>query len=123
MTLDRVLPALERAWNCRLTTTGRKSGEPRPVTIWFALDGDDVVLTGSPENPQWRRNIAACPDVVLEIAGHRLVGRARPIDDETEAEAIRQCFVRRYLGARLARPFGGYTRSTAVRVGVDRVER
>ena len=75
------------------------------------------------DGEQWRRNIAACPDVVLEIAGHRLVGRARPIDDETEAEAIRQCFVRRYLGARLARPFGGYTRSTAVRVGVDRVER
>ncbi|MCA9511962.1 MAG: nitroreductase family deazaflavin-dependent oxidoreductase [Myxococcota bacterium] len=122
MKLDRVRRRLERAWNCGLTTVGRRSGAPRRVTIWFALDGDDVVLTGGPEGPHWVRNLAARSDAVLEIAGVRLVGRARVVDDAAEQEAIRDRFVRRYLGARLSKLFGGYTRSTCVRVAIDRVE-
>jgi len=123
MNFAEARPALERAWNCRLTTIGRKSGEPRRVTIWFAIDGDDIVLAGSPEPPHWRRNLAANPDATLEIAGFRLRGRARIVDDEAQAEAIRLCIVRRYVAARLSRPFGGYTRSSTVRIAIDRVER
>ena len=123
MISDKARAELEAGWNCRLITKGRKTGFPRPVTIWFALDGDEVVLAGSPERPQWLRNIAANPEVELEIAGYRLSGRARVVADEAGAEAIRQCFVRRYLAVRLSRPFGGYTRSSAVRVAVDQIEK
>jgi len=113
---------IERAWNCRLHTRGRKSGQRRSVTVWFALDGDEVVVCGSPENPQWRRNLQACGDLELEIAGVRMRGRAHAVDDEADAEAIRQLFVRRYLAVRLSRPFGGYTRATAVRIAIDEVD-
>jgi hypothetical protein len=92
------------------------------VTIWFAFDGDDVVLAGGPEGPHWVRNVRACEDVTLVIAGLRLRGRGVVVDEEAGAEAIRLCFVERYFAVRLSRPFGGYTRSTAVRVVIDGVE-
>jgi deazaflavin-dependent oxidoreductase (nitroreductase family) len=114
--------ALERAWNCKLITVGRKSGELRSVTIWFALDGDDIVLTGGPDGPHWYRNLVACEDVELRIGRHHLHGRAQAVEDEAAAEAVRERFVRRYLAARLSRPFGGYTRSVAARVAIERLE-
>ena len=109
-------------WNCRLTTLGRRSGEPRKVTIWFAVGPDVIYLTGGSENPHWTRNIAAHEEVSLEIGRHQLFGRARVVRDPSAAGQIRQCFVDRYWLARAARWFGGYTRSIAVEVVVDRAE-
>ena len=103
-----------RHWNCLLTTRGRKSGQPRSVTIWFALGPDCIYLTGGPEGPSWSRNARAHPDVELQIGGTRLRGRARVVENEGEAAAIRRRFTERYLLARLSRLFGGYTRSVAV---------
>jgi deazaflavin-dependent oxidoreductase (nitroreductase family) len=113
------LSHLERCWNCRLTTTGRKTGKPRTVTIWFALGPGTVYLTGGAERPQWCRNLAANPEVVVEIGGERWRGRARVVLDDREADAVRERFVRRYVLARLSRLFGGYTRSVPVVVAIE----
>ncbi|MBW2231974.1 MAG: nitroreductase family deazaflavin-dependent oxidoreductase [Deltaproteobacteria bacterium] len=113
------LSALERSWNCHLTTLGRKSGEPREVTIWFALGPDTVYLTGSASGPHWCRNVRANGAVELRIGGQRLSGTARVVDDPDDAAAIRQRFRDRYLLARLSHPFGGYTESIAVVVDLD----
>lgn len=117
------LAALERHWNCRLTVPGRKSGQPRTVTIWFALDpaAGRVLLTGGAERPQWCRNVRAHEArggaVALQIGSTRLRGRARVLDEGAESEAVRRRFVRRYLGARLARWLGrGYVDSVAVAI-------
>lgn len=114
--------ALDSHWNCRLTTIGRRSGAPRKVTIWFAVGPEVLYLTGGSENPHWTRNIDAHEEVSLEIGGHRLFGRAHVVRDSSTAVQIRQCFVDRYWLARVARWFGGYTRSVAVEVVVDRAE-
>lgn len=115
------LAPLERHWNCRLTVPGRRSGQPRTVTMWFALDpaAGRVYLTGSGKPPHWVRNVAAHEAaggaVILQIGATRLRGRARPVSDPGEVQAIRERFVRRYLAARLARALGtGYVDSTAV---------
>jgi deazaflavin-dependent oxidoreductase (nitroreductase family) len=106
--------AVERHWNCRLTTTGRKSGRPRSVTIWYATGDGRIYLTGSEHEPHWCRNLRAHPDCTIRIGSAELRGRARVVEDEGEARSVRERFVRRYLLARLARPFGGYSRSVAV---------
>jgi len=115
------LTPLERHWNCRLTVPGRKSGQPRTVTIWYALDpaAGRVLLTGGAEHPQWCRNVRANESaggvVSVQIGSTRLRGRARVVADPAESEAIRQRFVRRYLGARVARWLGrGYVDSVAI---------
>jgi deazaflavin-dependent oxidoreductase (nitroreductase family) len=115
------LARLERHWNCRLTVPGRKSGQPRTVTMWFALDpaAGRIFLAGSGKPPHWVRNVAANEPaggaVTVQIGATRLRGRARTVADPAEAEAIRQRFVRRYLAARLSRALGtGYVDSAAV---------
>lgn len=106
---------LDRHWNCKLTARGRKSGEPRTVTIWFALGDGKVFLTGGGKESNWVKNLRANPDAIVQIGTMRLRGRARVVDDPAEAESVRQRFVRRYFMARISRLLGtGYTDSTAV---------
>jgi len=116
--------ALDRHWNCRLTVRGRKTGQQRTVTIWYALGDGHVFLTGDAKGPHWLRNAKANPDVVVQIGGQRLRGRARVVEDAAEADAVRQRFARRYLAARIGRMLGtGYTNSTALVVeNVQRVD-
>src|SRR3954451_24715628 len=49
-----------------LTTTGRKSGQPRTHPLLYKPDGENCVVVGSnggrPEMPQWVRNPNATPD-------------------------------------------------------------
>jgi deazaflavin-dependent oxidoreductase (nitroreductase family) len=65
---------------CLLTTTGRKSGQPRTVPLCYLQDGDNVVLVASqgglPSNPQWFGNIRANPAVEIEIGKRRAAYRA-----------------------------------------------
>jgi deazaflavin-dependent oxidoreductase (nitroreductase family) len=56
---------------CLLTTTGRKTGQPRTVPLCYLQDRDDIVLVASqgglPANPQWYFNIKCNPAVQIEI--------------------------------------------------------
>ena len=67
----------------RLTTTGRRSGEPRSVILGYYEDGPNFVSMamngwGAPE-PAWWLNLQAEPHAVIELAGgirHEVHGRA-----------------------------------------------
>ena len=64
-----------------LTTTGRKSGLPRRVEIWwFRVDGR-FVITGTPGRRDWMANIRANPQVVIHVDGLDLEATAVPIND------------------------------------------
>jgi deazaflavin-dependent oxidoreductase (nitroreductase family) len=69
---------------CLLTTTGRKSGQPRTVPLCYLQDGADIVLVASqgglPANPQWFGNLMVNPAVEIEIGRRRTHYRARPAD-------------------------------------------
>lgn len=64
-----------------LTTTGRRSGEPRSAPLIYGRRGDDYVVVaskgGAPKDPDWYRNLAADPDVDVQVRGHRFPARAR----------------------------------------------
>lgn len=70
-----------------LTTTGRKSGQPRVSPLLFLRDGDRVVLVasqgGRTNNPMWYLNLKANPRVSVQIKKEVLELTAR---DATEAE-------------------------------------
>jgi hypothetical protein len=43
---------------CYLTTTGRVTGQPRTIEIWFALHGRILyMLAGGGRNAQWVQNL------------------------------------------------------------------
>jgi F420H(2)-dependent quinone reductase len=74
----------------RLTTTGRRSGEPRSVIVGYYEDGTNLISMamngwGSAE-PAWWLNLQAHPEAVVELAGRirrEVIGRAA-IGEERE---------------------------------------
>lgn len=75
-----------------LTTTGRKSGEPRTSMVCAALEpGGSLVLVGSnggdSREPQWFGNLRANPEAEVLRGGVAKRYRARVLDD-TERDAI-----------------------------------
>ncbi len=83
---------------CYLTTTGRTSGRPHRIEIWFALhEGTVFVLSGGRDSSDWLRNLMASPDVVLEIGDARRTTRARVLEPGTEEDArARRLLVEKY---------------------------
>lgn len=66
----------------RLTTTGRRTGQPRHVLVGYLEDGDDLVALamngwGAAE-PAWWLNLQVEPDAVVRTRDGELVVRARP---------------------------------------------
>ena len=75
---------------CLLTTTGRRTGQPRTLPLLFLEDGDRVVLVasqgGQPKHPLWYRNIQANPEVTIQIRSRVRTMRARVATPEERAE-------------------------------------
>lgn len=69
-----------------LTTTGRKSGEPRTTPTLYLRDGDRVIVPasfgGRAENPTWYLNLQTNPIVEVQIRAERLRLAARDATDE-----------------------------------------
>jgi deazaflavin-dependent oxidoreductase (nitroreductase family) len=83
---------------CYLTTTGRRSGAPHRIQIWFALyRGTVYVLSGGRDRSDWVRNLMASPDVLVEIEGDTVAATARVVVAGTEEDALaRQLLVEKY---------------------------
>ena len=69
-----------------LTTTGRKSGEPRASALIFARDGDDYLVVasmgGAPQHPSWYRNLSENPDAEIQVKGEHIPVRAHTASDD-----------------------------------------
>jgi deazaflavin-dependent oxidoreductase (nitroreductase family) len=91
-----------------LTTTGRKSGEPRSIEIWFVeRDGCHYVVSERREQSQWVKNIQHNPAVTFSVGtrGNRQAmrpevhARARVISPDGEpalAAAVRALMDAKY---------------------------
>jgi deazaflavin-dependent oxidoreductase (nitroreductase family) len=70
-----------------LTTTGRKSGEPRTTPLIFARDGDDYLVVasqgGAPTHPNWYLNLLDRPEAEIQVKAERIrvTGRAAPAEE------------------------------------------
>jgi len=74
---------------CYLTTTGRLSGAPHRIEIWFALHEEALyLLAGDGERSDWVRNLMISSDVVVELADRRRTTRARVVEAGTEEDAL-----------------------------------
>ena len=104
---------------CYLTTTGRVTGRPHEIEIWFSLVPETEILymlSGGGDRSDWVRNLRRNPEVTVRIAGEELSGRAREARDVEEDELARRLLVEKYESSpgRLAN-----WRRTALPVAVD----
>jgi len=93
-----------------LVTIGRKSGERRPTLLTAPIcEEDRIVLVASKggyqDDPQWYKNLAANPDVEINVAGRTRAMRARTATPEEKA-ALWPTAVAAYKG------YAGYQRNT-----------
>jgi deazaflavin-dependent oxidoreductase (nitroreductase family) len=86
-----VAEALGHSQTIDLTTTGRRSGEPRRIEIMLhSIDGR-LLISGHPGFPRgWIANINADPAVTLHLRGPAVdvPARARLMTDAAEREAL-----------------------------------
>jgi deazaflavin-dependent oxidoreductase (nitroreductase family) len=63
-----------------LTTTGRRSGEPRTTALIYLKDGERLVVVasngGSDHPPSWLLNLQAHPSVTVQIRRDKFAARA-----------------------------------------------
>lgn len=94
---EQVKQALERDRTIDITTTGRKTGLPRRIEIWFHnLDGH-LYITGLPGHRDWYANMVANPDFTFHLKGSvkaDLPARARPITDEAKRKEVLSKIIR-----------------------------
>jgi len=105
---------------CYLTTTGRVTGHPHTIEIWFALNGKTVyLLSGNKEKADWVKNLKRTPHVQVRFNRSHLTGQARVITDKKEAALARKLVFAKYQ----PRYEGELTswRRTALPVAVDLV--
>ncbi|MAE95053.1 MAG: nitroreductase [Deltaproteobacteria bacterium] len=92
-----------------LTTTGRKSGEPRSLPLIYGPAGDSYVVIaskgGMPEHPLWFRNLEARPECELMVGPKAVSARARVAEGEEREQIWRQM-------AELYPPYDDYQKAT-----------
>jgi deazaflavin-dependent oxidoreductase (nitroreductase family) len=101
-----------------LTTRGRTSGRPRPVTIWFVADGPRRILvqhvTSAPAN--WYRNLLKNSDVSLDFGEGRIDARATPITDPQRIRQVLDTVRRKYWSAWLVQLLGRKDNAVAAEI-------
>jgi deazaflavin-dependent oxidoreductase (nitroreductase family) len=90
---DRVEAALRRGHRIDITTTGRRTGQPRRIEIVFHNFGGRIYITGSPSQRTraWIHNLEADPHFTFHLKSTvkaDLPATARIITDEAERRAV-----------------------------------
>jgi deazaflavin-dependent oxidoreductase (nitroreductase family) len=88
---EDVRQALTRDRTIDITTTGRTSGQPRRIEIWFHNIDGAIYITGIPGRRSWYANLLAHPDFTFHLKGDvkaDLPAHAIPIADGVARRAI-----------------------------------
>ncbi len=82
---------------CYLTTSGRVSGQPHTIEIWFALDGSTLyMLSGGADKADWVKNAQRHPEVSVRLREAHYTGQARVVADGAEDALARRLVVDKY---------------------------
>lgn len=98
MSLD---PALGSEPYCYLTTTGRVTGKPHEIEIWFALAGNTAYLMNGNSKydagkGDWVRNLRKNSACSIRIAGTTYAATGRVVTDADEDASVRRMLVEKY---------------------------
>lgn len=105
---------------CYLTTTGRRSGRPHEIEIWFAISGRTLyLLSGGRDAADWVQNIRKDPRVRLRINTQIASLRGRfPRANTREDRLARELLDGKYMDWRKGAQLSGWAKS-ALPVAID----
>jgi F420H(2)-dependent quinone reductase len=94
LTRGRLMGKVGKAPVLLLTSTGRRSGQPRTAPVLFLADGARLVVIGSnagnTREPAWSHNLKANPDAAVRIRGEQRGVRARVAEGQERTELWRK---------------------------------
>jgi deazaflavin-dependent oxidoreductase (nitroreductase family) len=81
---------------CYLTTTGRVTGKPHDIEIWFEAQNSSIYLMAGDHKSDWVKNLLKDPHVSVRIGKQHFKGTARLIKDEQEEMIARNMLADKY---------------------------
>ena len=112
-------PSLADDAYCYLTTTGRVTGKPHEIEIWFGLKGNTLyLLSGNMDKSDWVKNLRKNPSVTVQIADQIFNATARLVEDDQEEIFARNIVADKYNERKVNGALSNYARSALV-VGID----
>jgi deazaflavin-dependent oxidoreductase (nitroreductase family) len=104
---------------CYLTTTGRVTGKPHQIEIWFGLNGDTLyLLSVGMDKSDWVKNLLKNSSVTVRVGKHTFKATARLVTDEEEEMMARNMLADKYSEHKTNGSLGKWAR-TALVVGID----
>jgi len=94
--LTKQLIALADEEYCYLTTTGRVSGRPHEIEIWFGVRDHRIYLLSGSHSSDWVKNLRKDPAVTVRIDGIVFSGTAGLVADGEEEMAARYILAEKY---------------------------
>jgi deazaflavin-dependent oxidoreductase (nitroreductase family) len=90
---DALKSRLSRLNEINITVTGRKSGRPISVPVWFVLeDGKLYLLPVSGSDTQWYKNVLKNPSIRIDAGGDAAELRAVPVTDPKQVASVVEKF-------------------------------
>ena len=107
-----LLSELAKEDYCYVTTTGRVTGKPHEIEIWFGTRGDTIyLLSGGGEKSDWVKNMRVQPKVEVRIAKRQFTGQARFELEAEEEKQVREMLAAKYQGWQKGRRLSEWARS------------
>ena len=119
-------PELAGESYCYLTSTGRVTGDPHTIEIWFGMASDGralYLLSGGGDRSDWVRNLRADPSVTVRLGSREadeVAATARAVESGDEDEAARRLLAAKYQGWDDTRAMSSWAR-TALPIAVEPV--
>lgn len=97
---EEVRRALAQPQRIDITTTGRRSGQPRRIELVFHADDGRIMISGRPGFPRgWVANLRANPAMTFHLKGDvraDLPAHGRVVTDHDERERLLAPIARRW---------------------------
>jgi len=116
--MQNKLDKLKQEDYCYFTTTGRVTGNPHEIEIWFGLNNTSLYLMSGDGKSDWVKNLRKNPAVKVRIAKQTFNATARIVEDEAEQMLARNLLANKYNERKANGALSKWAR-TALVVGLD----
>jgi len=115
----KLLSQLSKEEYCYLTTTGRKTGKPHEIEIWFGVVENTIyLLSGGGSKADWVKNLRADPKVSVRIGKYIFPATAHIVSDVEEETTVRPLMATKYQEWKEGKELSDWARNALV-VGIE----